>query len=282
MVDVNGVPIAYDEAGDAASSTVVFVHAALADRRMWEHQFHALSSRHRVIRYDSRGYGDSGDASGEYAHHEDLIGLLDALSIGRAALVGCSMGGAYALDVALQAPDRVSGLALICAGLSGHRWPAEMVDAARRQVHSAVPPERLQEYANHTAARVDPADVAAMAAAQIDFMVVGPDRDRSALEPAVWDLAVTMCRRVFEREWGGPPATEVEATPPAIGRLGSVAVPTLVISGTADVPAVRHVSAILAEGIPGARRVDLPCGHLPPIELPDRVTAVIVEFLTTL
>lgn len=98
---------AYDEAGSGPA--VLFAHAGTADRRMWEHRFLALSARHRVIRYDWRGYGESGDAAGEFAHHEDLPAVLDALGVERAALVGCSMGGSYAPAEVLGALRRPAG-----------------------------------------------------------------------------------------------------------------------------------------------------------------------------
>ncbi|MEV4377142.1 alpha/beta fold hydrolase [Streptosporangium sp. NPDC049644] len=75
--------LAYDEAGSGPA--VLFAHAGMADRRMWQHQFLALSARHRVIRYDWRGYGESGDAAGEFARHEDLPAVLDTLGVERAA-----------------------------------------------------------------------------------------------------------------------------------------------------------------------------------------------------
>lgn len=269
----------YDEAGSGPA--VVLVHAALADRRMWEHQFRALAETHRVIRYDWRGYGESGDAAGEFAHHEDLLGLLDALGVARAALVGCSMGSAYSVDAALAAPERVTALALVCAGLSGHEWPPAMLERARAQVHAAVPADRLSRYNSRAGGAVDPADVAAMAEAQVRFMVVGPDRSPDDLDPAVWALSLEMCRGVFEREWSGPHSTERPLTPLAVGRLAEIDVPTLVVAGLADVPEVLEVSTLLTEGITGARRVDLPTGHLPSLERPAEVTAVLREFLAT-
>ncbi|GIH15671.1 alpha/beta fold hydrolase [Rugosimonospora africana] len=280
MVEVGGVRLAYDEAG--SGPPVVLVHAALADRRMWEHQFAALAANHRTIRYDWRGYGESGDAAGEFAHHEDLLGLLDALDVDRAALIGCSMGGAHAVDVALTAPDRVSGLALICSGLSGHRWPPAMLTRARERIYRAVPADRLRRYGEHTAERIDPADITAMAQAQLDLMLVGPDRDRGDLAPRVWESALAMCEKVFAREWAGPPNSPRELDPPADVRLAEVRVPALVLAGSADIPEIRDVSTLLADGIPGARRVDLPTGHLPPVEAPERVSALLSDFLTTL
>ena len=278
LVRIDGVDLAYDEAG--AGPAVVLVHAGLADRRMWEHQFAALARDHRVIRYDWRGYGGSGDAAGSFAHHEDLLALLDALDVGRATLVGCSMGAAHAVDVALTAPDRVAGLVLICPGLSGHRWPAEMLAEVREQVHSAVPADRLQRYHRHAAGEIVPDDVTAMAQAQVAFMVVGPGRARADIDPAVWDRAVMMCERVFERLWSGPGAVERELEPPARARLHEISAPALVINGRSDVRYVQAVADILTEGISGARRIDLAdTGHLAPLERATEVTAALTELL---
>ncbi|TDE08914.1 alpha/beta fold hydrolase [Jiangella asiatica] len=277
-IRVNGGDLAYDDAG--AGPAVVLVHAGLADRRMWDHQFTALSAHHRVVRYDWRGYGGSGDASGEFAHYADLLGLLDALGIERATLVGCSYGGAYAVDVALTAPDRVTSLVLVSSGLSGHEWPAEMGELARARIHAALPPQRLRAYRERTAASVDADDVTAMAEAQLALMVVGPDRERGDLDPRVWERALTMCRLVFQREWSGPAYTEVGLRPPAKGRLHEVRTPALVVNGLADLSYIQDVSGMLADGIAGARRVDLPdTGHLPPLERPEQLTALLADFL---
>ncbi|TDC52424.1 alpha/beta hydrolase [Jiangella ureilytica] len=278
-VHVNGADLAYDDAG--YGPVVILVHGALGDRRMWDHQFTALAATgYRVVRYDWRGYGESGDAAGEFAHHADLLALMDALGIERAALAGNSYGGAYAVDVALAAPERVRSLALIASGLSGHEWPAAMLELARDRILAAVPAERLQRYRDRTAEQIDPADVDAMAEAQLRLMAVGPDREPSDLDPCVWEQAMRMCRLVFEREWGGPASTELGARPPAKGRLHEIAAPTLVVNGLADLSYVQEVSGLLSEGIPGAKRVDLDdTGHLPSIERPAEVTALLTEFL---
>ncbi|MEU1726730.1 alpha/beta fold hydrolase [Nonomuraea sp. NPDC005692] len=272
--------IAYDQAGPASGDAVVLVHAGVADRRMWEHQFAALSRRHRVIRYDRRGHGGSGDAEGEVCHHEDLLELMDTLEVGRAALVGCSMGGAYAVEVALAAPGRVAALALIGSGLAGHRWPAEMLAQARERVHTSVPADRLARYREGGATGVDPRDVRAMAEAHTAWQVAGPGRSRDALPGPVWEAAVEMCALVFQRSWTGPRSSERFLSPPAVGRLREVAAPTLVINGLSDVPGIQEVSDILTAGIPGARRLDLPeTGHLAPLERPEEVTAALTSFL---
>ncbi|WP_211370543.1 alpha/beta fold hydrolase [Nonomuraea turkmeniaca] len=281
MVIVDGVEIAFEEAGPAApAGTVVLLHAAVADQRMWDHQFLALSERYRVIRYDRRGAGRSGDAEGEVCHHEDLLAVMDALEVERAVLAGSSMGGAYAVEAALAAPSRVAGLVLIGSGLGGHPWPADMLEQARERVHSSVPADRLARYRAGAAEPVNPADVRAMAEAHTLWQVAGPDRGRDALSGEVWEAAVEMCRLVFERSWTGPRSSERHLDPPAAGRLHEVAAPTLVINGLADVRGIQEVSGLLAAGIPAARRVDLPeTGHLPPLERPVEVTAALVAFL---
>ncbi|WP_431896861.1 alpha/beta fold hydrolase [Nonomuraea sp. bgisy101] len=269
--------LSYDEAGQGPA--VILIHAGIADRRMWDHQFAALAASHRVIRYDWRGYGLSQDPGQDLCHHEDLLALMDGLGVERAALVGCSMGGAYAVEAALAAPGRVSALALIASGLAGHVWPQDMLAQARERVHSAVPAERLARY-RQGGADVEEGDARAMARAQVLWQVAGPERGREDLSRQVWERAVTMCEGVFERLWRGPALPERLLDPPAAGRLGKVRAPTLVINGLADVPGIQQVSDLLAAGIEGARRVDLPAtGHLPPLERPERVTALLTEWL---
>jgi pimeloyl-ACP methyl ester carboxylesterase len=277
-IRVNGVDLAYEQAG--AGPTIVFSHAGIADRRMWEHQFQQLAADYRVIRFDWRGYGQSGDAAGSFAHHQDLLSLLDALDIQQTALVGSSMGGTHSLDVALLTPQRVSALVLICAGLSGHEWPAAMGEYARELVHRSVAEDRLEAYRLHRGEPVREHDVAAMAQAYGRFMIAGPERDPAEVDPQVWQTALTMMQDVFRREWSGPPSTELALDPPAVGRLAEVQMPVLVVNGLCDAPWIQDVADILTSGIPGAQRIDLAdAGHLPPIERPQEITAALRRFL---
>ncbi|MFC7646414.1 alpha/beta fold hydrolase [Streptosporangium lutulentum] len=154
---VNDVDLAYDEAGDGPA--VVLVHAGCADRRMWEHQFQALAADFRVIRYDWRGYGESADATGDFAHHEDLTALMDALEIDRAALVGSSDGGKISLDAALTSPGRITSLTLVAPGVSGHDWPSSMTSLYRERVHDVLGLDRLRRYRTGEADGIDAAEL---------------------------------------------------------------------------------------------------------------------------
>ncbi|MHB1555741.1 MAG: alpha/beta fold hydrolase [Acidimicrobiales bacterium] len=273
-VQVGDGAIAYEDTGEGPP--MIFSHAGIADRRMWQHQCRDLATDRRVIAYDWRGYGGSSDAHGEVIHHEDLLGLMDALEIPAADLVGCSMGGGYALEVALVAPERVRSLTLVCSGLPGHVWPPEMLEEVKQRVHSSVPADRLRAYQTHEATVVEPEDVAAMAEAQARYMVAGPTRSPAEVDRATWQLALSMLRGVFGRQWTSGVATERQLEPPAAGRLAEVEVPTLIINGLDDVPWIQEVSGLLSEGIPGARRLDIAgSAHLPPLERPAQVTAAL-------
>jgi pimeloyl-ACP methyl ester carboxylesterase len=277
-VKVADVEIAYDDAGNGPA--IVLSHGAIADRRMWTHQLRDLSSDHRVIAYDWRGYGESGDADGEVSRHRDLLGLMDALDLSDADLVGCSMGAGHSLEAALAGPGRVRSLTLIGAGLPGHLWPTEMLEEVQQRVHSSVPADRLAAYQSHTADRVDPRDVFAMAAAYARYMVAGPERDPAEVDPDVWQLALEMLRGVFEREWSGHQVVERQLAPPASARLAEVTAPTLVLNGRDDVRWIQDVAGLLVAGIPGARRLDIPdTAHQAPLERPDEVTAAIRRHL---
>lgn len=282
MVSVDGVGFGYDEAGDGPA--VVFIHGALVDRRMWEHQFRALSATHRVVRFDWRGYGESDDAAGQFARYEDVLGVMDALGIARATLVGSSMGGAQALEAALATPERVQALVLICSGLSDYEWPPEVASAAADEITRIIPAERFAAYRDGRADHVDPAHVQGIAELNLRLTVVGPGRSPSALAPETWQQAMEMATAMLERQWRRrPPSREVFLEPPAGTRLAQIKAPTLVVKALADEPSLVAVSDRLATEIPGARLLELPdTGHLPPLERPHEISSALTDFLRDL
>jgi pimeloyl-ACP methyl ester carboxylesterase len=121
--EVNGTRLVYEVVGDGPP--VVFVHGLALDRRMWDDQVAALAARHRVVRYDLRGFGESADprAGEEYTHAADLRALLAHLNISRAALVGLSLGGWVVLEFAVTYPEAVSALVLADAVVRRYSFP---------------------------------------------------------------------------------------------------------------------------------------------------------------
>ncbi|MEH1169588.1 alpha/beta hydrolase [Micromonospora sp. CPCC 205539] len=261
-ISVNGAVIAYDEAG--AGSPVVLLHAGIADRRMWRGQLPALAARHRVIVPDLRGYGDSDLPSTPFAHHDDVAGLLDALDLPQAALVGCSFGGSVAIDTALAHPSRVSALALFGTALGGNEWSDETNDLWDDLV-----------------GEVDPDDFAAGAAGEVRFWVVGPGRQPADVDPGLLAFAQELDERALAAEKALGAVEVIDLTPPAIGRLGELRVPVLATAGAADVPDISRIADRIAAEVPGAVRLpNVPdAAHLLPLERPEAVNAALLDFL---
>ncbi|MEH1102404.1 alpha/beta fold hydrolase [Micromonospora sp. CPCC 205561] len=261
-IEVNGALLAYDDAG--GGTPVVLLHAGIADRRMWREQLGPLSARHRVIALDLRGYGDSELPPAPFAHHDDVAGLLDALDIPRAALVGCSFGGAVAVDTALAHPERVTALALLGTAVSGHEWSEEANDLWDSLVGD-----------------VDPEDFAQQAAGEVRFWVVGPGREPADVDPELLAFAHEMDQRALAAELALSAVDVAELDPPAVGRLGDLRMPVLVGAGAADVPDISRLADRIAAEAPGAVRLpDVPAaGHLLPLERPTPVNAALLDFL---
>ena len=118
----------HDEAG--TGDAVILLHAGIADRAMWaEHLPRLAAAGLRAVALDLPGFGDAPVATDEQAPWVDVLATMDALGIDRATLVGSSFGGAVALRVALVAPDRIRGLALVSAPAPGVGESGELLAA---------------------------------------------------------------------------------------------------------------------------------------------------------
>jgi pimeloyl-ACP methyl ester carboxylesterase len=193
-----------------------------------------------------------------------VAGLLTALDVGQAVLVGCSLGGAVAIDIALAHPDRVRALALFAPAVSGHRWS-----------------EDFHELAESRFAGIDEEDLEAVARAEVGMWAVGPDRAPGDLDPAFLRFAFDMNLRAVRGEAALDAVSSLALTPPAIGRLGEIGVRTLVMVGAADVAEMHRLADQITATVPRAQRVpDVPdTAHLLPLERPDPVNRTLQEFL---
>jgi pimeloyl-ACP methyl ester carboxylesterase len=261
-----GLSLAAEAVGDGPP--VVLVHAGIADTRMWDDVVPALAERHRVVRYDLPGFGQS-PLSGEVGDStRDLEAVLDAFAIDRAALVGASLGGRVALEFTLARPARVTALLLVAPGLRDHEFSAVVRQAGDEEDEA-----------------FERGDYAAAAEAMVRVWVIGPRRTAADVDPEIIVRVREMSVRSYELyaeavAGGGEPQSVQGPDPPASARLGEIAVPTLVLVGDADVPDMLQIADRLEAGIPGARKIVWPdVAHLPPMERPREFERLLLDFL---
>lgn len=266
FVDVGPKELWYDEAG--SGPPLVLIHEAVADSTMWDDHVPALAERFRVIRYDLPGFGRSPLPPGPLSFVGDLVALLDRLGVEEAAVVGVSMGGRIALELALQHPERVEALVLVAPGLPGREQSEALARADDEE-------ERLVELG----------DVEGAAQLAVRVWLDGPRRSPDQVDPAVRERALEMNRRAYAVQipaYACPeqPGPVERLDPPAAERLDEVSAPTLVVVPELDHEGIIEVCEVLAAGIPGARKVVFEgVAHMLPMERPDEFTRVVLDFL---
>ncbi len=257
---INDLDLAYDETG--SGPPLLLIHAGIVDRRMWDDVLPALADRFRVIRFDLRGYGDTPLPSGPFSYTDDIVALLAALHVSRTAVVGVSMGGHVALDLAISHPELVERLVVLASGIDG--W--EHSDAMRHEWD-------LEEAAWKSG------DLDEVAWVNVRTWLDGPTRDEDAVPAVLRQRVFEMQRRALD--YDNDDAKGSWATESRRARLGEIAVPTLVMVGALDQPDFGEIARFLAAQIPGARFEELPgVAHLPPMEDPGQFIAAVLLFLT--
>ena len=236
---------------------LVFLHDGLVHREVWDAQVAAFAPDYRVIRYDRPGYGRSDPPDSAYSNVEDLEALLGHLGIDRAVIIGSSAGGGLAIDYALEHPERVEALVLSGPVVGGLGYTLHFMNRA---------------YANF-----DSDDAVTLQRWVDDTYSVAPGND--AARERVRELLNANPQNLKPTGQGA----QIGPNRAALGRLGEIRVPVLLVTGEHDIPDVHaHMGAIEA-GIPGARRVVLEdAGHLNYLEQPEAFNAEVREFLSLL
>ena len=232
-----------DTGGDRAP--ILLLHPGVGDSRIWEPILPALRERHRVIRFDSRGYGRSPAATAPYTLLGDTLTVMDHYRLGRVPIVGCSQGGGVACGLAVDHPDRVSALVLLCPGIPGYQVPPDPELGAEIEKAVAAGPDAMAELGLRLWAR----------AGRTPEVV---DQLRSAAR--AW---------ISEDEY-------VQPDPPVFDRLGEISVPSSLLIGDLDRDWLIESARLAAAAIPGCVLVEVEgVDHLPPLRVPDRVLELI-------
>lgn len=252
--------LAYEAAGSGPD--VLLMHSGLSDSRMWDAQWLPLTRSFHTIRFDARGFGSSPDPVRPYTLHGDALEVLEALEIEKAAVIGSSMGGYAALDMAIALPHRVS--ALVVAGSAPSGWQHSADILAQWDAVDAAYERRGVDAANEI---------------EMKMWLDGPFRAPDVIDPGLRRDAATVNRVLLERQ----ASFDIEPgdlVPPAIERLSEVKVPTLVITGELDQPSIVAGSFELARGT-GAEHVEIPnSAHFPNLEHPAEFNRAVLDFLT--
>jgi pimeloyl-ACP methyl ester carboxylesterase len=263
-VSVPGSSLYYESAG--AGAPVILLHAGYLDRRMWDDQFRLFARSFRVIRYDARGLGRSGPADAPYSSFEDLHTLIRTLGLSRVTLIGASLGGAASIDLAVTHPELVDKLVLVAPGLSGYAWPPEDLN---------------QRWRVEARAALAKGDTVGVAVAWLRSGYLLPASERP-------ELAARLRRLLAENVdfWKGllrhHEGYDTVPSPPAIGRLAAVRVPTLLFLGSRDVRDIHQIVDTLRLRLPDVKTVVVQgVGHLPNMEQPDRFSRTVLGFLRT-
>jgi pimeloyl-ACP methyl ester carboxylesterase len=254
---VAGTRLAYEVVG--SGPCLVLIHGFTLDSRMWDDQIDVFAQHYQVVRYDLRGFGRSDlPDTRSYTPSADLKALLEYLGIGKAAIIGLSLGGGVALDFALSYPELTRSLILVSAMVEGWAWSpacdAEVVPVwtAGRDLGVAVAKERWLAHPLFLPALQQP-EVARRLSRMVD--------DYSG-----WHWQNDDPRQRLQ--------------PPAMQRLGSITAPTLIILGEHDVPDFQAMAATFERDIPGSRKVTMSgVGHMANMEDPKQFNALVRQFL---
>ena len=240
------------------------LHAGIADSRMWQPQIRPLEEAgYRVLAPDLRGFGGSRLEPAPFSHLRDAVGALD----GSATVVGSSLGGRVALELALHRPDLVQRLVVIAPGLPGWEWSEETRAGWADE-------EKAYELGDFEAA----------AEASVRMWVDGPHRSPAEVDPGVRDSVRTMVLRSYEMQqgaWEAGAREEESLEPPLRDRLGEIRCPTLVLVGAEDIADMRAIATHVADSIKGAQLEIVPgASHIPSLERPAATNALLFPFLS--
>ena len=257
-ISVNDISMNYTFDGPADAPVVTMSHSLATDRGMWDPTVPALTSRFRVLRYETRGHGQTAAPRGAYTLEQladDARALLHALGIQRTHWVGLSMGGMIGQVLALKAPDVLLSLSL-CDTSS--RIPADAKPQWEDRIRTAEA-KGMEPLVEPTLAR----------------WFTAPFRER---RKDVVDRVATMIRTTPVAGYVG--CCHAISALNLTDRLSAIKLPTIVIVGEDDPGTPVAASRLIAENIKGARlEIISSAAHLSNIEQPEAFNRALSSFL---
>lgn len=242
--------------------TLLFIHAGVADSRMWDGQFETISG-YQLVRFDMRGFGRSDLGSEPFKDHEDAMAVLDHLGVGNAVVVGCSIGGNAALQIADAAPERVDGLVLIGADAPGFDPQIDF--------QSPEWPEALSAFRA--------GDLERVAQLEAEMWLAGVGRSTFEMDKELVDLFVEMDLIALRNE---EKRDKLDAATPLV-RLPDIDSPVLAIAGERDIPQLKAAADRIAQVMSDRPSMVIrDSAHLPSMDRPEALNAGLTGFLASI
>jgi 3-oxoadipate enol-lactonase len=243
--------------GPDGAPVIVFSNSLGTTSTMWDSQAAALFDRFRVLRYDTRGHGETPAPPGPYTVGElgdDVVALLDRLGLERVSFCGLSIGGMTGMWLGVNAPDRIDRLVICCTGMqlpTAEMW-TERAALVREQGMGEVIDATMERW----------------------FTPAFPERSPEVVERIREEFLAT------DRE-GYAGCCEALAEFDMRGQLGAITAPTLVIAGEDDPVGTPERAAAIGDEIESSRVVVLPdARHLAAVEQADAVTRELEQHLS--
>jgi 3-oxoadipate enol-lactonase len=257
-ITVNGISVHYTLEGPASGPVITMSNSLASNLSMWEPQMPVLTSRYRVLRYDTRGHGGTEATAGPYSLDElseDVRALLRALGITRTHFIGLSMGGMIGQIIAIKYPQMLQSLVL-CDTMS--RVPTEAKPMWDDRIHTAET-GGMEPLVEPTLAR----------------WFTEPFRQKSS---PVLDQVRTMIRSTPPRGYTG--CCHAIAALNLTNHLKAITLPTLIIVGEDDPATPVAASHVIHEQIRGSELVILKsAAHLSNLEQPEAFNQALTAFL---
>lgn len=255
FLESNGAKIHYVLEGPASAPALVFSNSLGTNLSMWDNQAVSFAKDFQILRYDTRGHGNSSVPPGPYSIEQlakDVLALLDARHFERVHFCGLSMGGMIGMWLGLHAPGRLHKLALCSTAAkigTPETWNPR-IEAVRKGGMKSVAPAVIERWFTAAFRANNAATVAAV---------------QRMLEETNPEGYIANCAAV--RDFDGRE------------HLRAIQTPTLVMSGAHDPATTPADGHFLAEHIPGSRYFELNAAHLSNVEAREQFNLTLRQFL---
>jgi len=255
FVETKDLHMYYELDGLANAPPLVLSNSLGTNLSLWDAQLPVFAANFRVLRYDSRGHGQTSTTQDEYSVAmlgRDVLQLLDALNLERVNFCGLSIGGMTGMWLAVDAPQRLERLVLCNTAPKIGKpdtWN-ERIRAVREGGTKAVAQQVIERWFTPEFRRNHPDEVA---------------KTRRMIESTSTNGYVGSCAAVRDFDFWE--------------KVSAIRAQTLVLTGTHDLAAPPSEAQKLAKQIPGARYIELPAAHISNVEAASRFTAEVSSFL---